>query len=236
METLEFAQREGRARLHPSLTDPSWLVLRKRREIFQRWIAQVPGRELQVLDVGGRIQPYRPLLEDRARSYVALDLQRTPLVGVVGQAESIPFAGGRFDLVCCAQVLQYVPRPEIAVNEMHRVLKPGGRLLMSVPSIAMRDADQECWRFWPEAIRQLLRGFEQVEILAEGGSITGLFRSMNVCLNIFSRYPSVRWIFRHTLAPVLNVSGAVLESIAHSDNDQFAANYSVLAVKGPSRQ
>ena len=236
METLEFAQREGRLRLDPSLTDPSWLVLRKRREIFQRWIAQLPGHELEILDVGGRIQPYRPLLEDRARRYVALDFQRSPLVNVVSRAEGIPFNEESFDLVCCAQVLQYVPQPEVAVSEMHRVLKPGGRLLMSVPSVAVRDADQECWRFWPGAIRHLLRGFESVEIVAEGGSITGMFRSMNVCLDIFSRYASVRWMFRHSLAPVLNVTGALLESLSHSDNDQFAANFSVLAVKGPTRR
>ena len=92
METLDTVNREGRARLYPSLTNPSWLVLRRRREIFRKWLARVDGHDLDVLDVGGRIQPYRPLLEGRLRRYVAIDLRQTPLVNVVGRGEQIPLA------------------------------------------------------------------------------------------------------------------------------------------------
>jgi SAM-dependent methyltransferase len=231
METLELVQREGRERLHPSPTNPSWLVLRRRREIFQKWIAALDGAQLEVLDVGGRIQPYRPLLEGRLRRYVAIDLRPTQLVNIVAGGERIPLAGERFDLVICTQVLEYVPDPAAAIAEMHRVLKPGGRLLLSVPSACPRDADHECWRFLPGGLRNLLKDFRDVEVVAEGGSITGLFRSINVCLSIFSRYAIVRWVLRHTLAPVVNLMGAFLETIAGSTNDQFAANYSVFAVK-----
>jgi hypothetical protein len=52
METLDTVNREGRERLHPFLTNPSCLVLRKRREIFQKWLARLDDRELAVLDLG----------------------------------------------------------------------------------------------------------------------------------------------------------------------------------------
>ncbi|MGA2346788.1 MAG: hypothetical protein ABSF93_12335, partial [Candidatus Sulfotelmatobacter sp.] len=106
METLDTVNREGRERLYPSLTDPSWLVLRRRREIFRKWLARVDGHDLEVLDVGGRIQPYRPLLEGRVRRYVAVDLRQTPLVNVVGRGEQTPFAEAQFNLVICTQVLE----------------------------------------------------------------------------------------------------------------------------------
>ena len=126
METLDTVNREGRERLYPALTNPSWLVLRRRREIFRKWLARVDGRDLDVLDVGGRIQPYRPLLEGRTRRYVAVDLRQTPLVSVVGRGEQIPFAEAQFDLVICTQVLEYIPEPAAVVAEIYRVLKPGG--------------------------------------------------------------------------------------------------------------
>ncbi|MGO9088657.1 MAG: class I SAM-dependent methyltransferase [Candidatus Sulfotelmatobacter sp.] len=231
METLDTVNREGRERLYPSLTNPSWLVLRKRREIFQKWLARLGDRKLDVLDVGGRIQPYRPLLEGRVRSYVAVDPLRTPLVNLVAHGERIPLASDCFDLVICTQVLEYVPEPASVVAEIHRVLKPGGCLWLSVPSVCPRDADHECWRFLPASLRHLLSGFDRVEVVPEGGSVVGFFRAINACLNIFARYPALRAIFRYTVFPVVNLVGALWDRLSGSGNDQFAANCSVFAVK-----
>ena len=231
METPERVSRECRERLYPSLTNPSWLVLRRRREIFQKWLARLVARDLDVLDVGGRIQPYRPLLEGRLHRYVAVDLLQTQLVNIVARGEQIPLCSEQFDLVLCTQVLEYVPEPHLVIMEIHRVLKPGGCVLLSVPSISPRDTDHECWRFLPAQLRRLLFQFRDVEVLPEGGSITGLFRSINACLNVFARYPQVRSLFRYTIFPVVNLLGALLEGMSGSQNDQFAANYSVYAQK-----
>jgi SAM-dependent methyltransferase len=231
METLEEVIREGRERLYPSLTNPSWLVLRKRREIFQKWLASLESRQLNVLDVGGRIQPYRPLLEGRLRHYVAVDLRRTPLVNVVARGEHLPIASSQFDLVICTQVLEYVADPRAAVAEFFRVLKPGGHLMLSVPSLCPRDAGEECWRFLPAIVRELLRGFNEAEVVPEGGSVTGWFRTINAGLNIFVRYRLARWLFRRTLCPVVNLAGAFFEAVSGNRNDQLAANYCARARK-----
>src|SRR6516225_6909165 len=132
-ETLEQVTRDSAARLYPSLTNPHWLVLNKRREIFEDWIAKLPPGRLSVLDIGGRIQPYRALLEDRIERYIAADVRKTPLVNVLADGEQLPFANGRFDLVICTQVLQYVPEPGLLIREVARVLKPGAYFLLSVP-------------------------------------------------------------------------------------------------------
>lgn len=231
METLEKVNREGRERLYPSLRDPSWLVLRRRREIFQKWLGQLDSSELNVLDVGGRIQPYRPLLEGRLRLYVAVDLRRTPLVDIVARGEQIPLASGQFDVVICTQVMEYAPDPAAVIAEIHRVLKPGGSLILSVPTANLQDADEDCWRFLPAALRHLLVGFRDSEIVPEGGSIVGLFRTINVCLNVFVRYPLLRSIFHWTLCPLVNLSGELLERMAASQNYQFTPNYSAWARK-----
>jgi SAM-dependent methyltransferase len=231
METLEGVNREGRGRLYPSLTNPSWLVLQRRREIFRAWLSRLEVRELDVLDVGGRIQPYRPLLEGRLRRYVAVDVRPTPLVNLVARGEQIPLASGQFDLAICTQVLQYVPDPSAVIIEIHRLLKPGGCLLLSAPASYLQDGGEERWRFLPAALRQLLSGFSQCEIVPEGGSIVGFFRTINICVDVFVRYPTLRSIFRWTLCPLVNLSGEVLERIAGSDNHQFTPNYSAWAQK-----
>ncbi len=184
-----------------------------------------------MLDVGGRIQPYRPLLEGRLRLYVAVDLRRTPLVDIVARGEQIPLASGQFDVVICTQVMEYAPDPAAVIAEIHRVLKPGGSLILSVPTANLQDADEDCWRFLPAALRHLLVGFRDSEIVPEGGSIVGLFRTINVCLNVFVRYPLLRSIFHWTLCPLVNLSGELLERMAASQNYQFTPNYSAWARK-----
>src|SRR5215470_1835619 len=228
--TAQQVEREGRERLDPSITNPSWLVLRKRRQIFQRWIENLPASGLAVLDVGGRLQPYRPLLGTRVASYISVDLRPTPLVNIIANGQSLPLRDNSFDLVICTQVLQYANDPPALLQEIYRVIRPGGRLFLSVPSAQIVDSGEECWRFLPHALRQMLPNFHHVEIVPEGGSVAGLFRTMNSCFNIFVRYPALRIVYQRTISPLLNIIGAALDRIAGS-NQQFTANYSVLAQK-----
>lgn len=231
-ETLERDRREGQERLYPSLVNPNWLVLRKRREIFRRWLQRLPPGQLDVLDVGGRLQPYRALLEGRLLRYISIDLLSSALVDIVGHGEQLPLRSGQFDLVFCTQVLEFSPDPRRVIGEIHRVLKPGGSLFISSPAALPRTADEECWRFLPAGLRQLLAEFGEVEVVPEGGSVAGLFRTINVCMSIFLRYPAARSIFQTTLCPAINLTGAALETLSGGRNDQFAVNYSAWARKG----
>lgn len=232
MQILQSVQRQSHQRLYPTLTDPSWLILRRRREIFRRWIAALDGSAFVVLDLGGRLQPYRPLLERRVHRYVAMDIAESPLVDVVARGEQIPLANEQVDLVICTQVLQYLPEPAAVVAEIYRVLKPGGSVLLSVPTICLRDAglDQEYWRFFPAAQRRLLGAFSEVEIAGEGSSVVGFFRTCNAWVHMFTRYPVLR-LLRWVLCPVINLTGECLEWMVGSRNDQFTVNYSVRARK-----
>jgi SAM-dependent methyltransferase len=228
---LQQATSITRDRLYPSLRNPSWLVLRKRREIFRRWIAELPAANLIVLDVGGRLQPYRELLAGRVRHYFSVDLRQTPLLDVVAKGEQLPFASATFDLVICTQVLEYVPEPQQMLAEIHRVLRSGGSLILSAPAAQPRDADEECWRFYPAGLRKLLAAYSSVEVVPEGQSISGFFRTLNMGLNIFARFAPIRFLMSLTLFPFFNLLGLCLENLARSSNDQFTVNYSVRARK-----
>jgi len=228
---MESLYRVAHRRLYPSVTDPSYLVLLSRRLIFADWVRQLRGEDLAILDIGGRVGPYRPLFGVRARRYVAVDLIPTDFVSVVADGQMLPFAGETFDVVIATQVLEYLPDPHGAANQIHSVLKPGGVLLASTPAYAPRFGEEEYWRFTPSGLRSLLAPFATIEIVPELSSVGSLIRTINLALDTFARYPSVRFLYRRTACPLLNLIGLGMEKAKLTANDQFAANYSVRAVK-----
>lgn len=226
---VENAVLLGRERLNPSWSNPDFLLYRRRRELFSNWLLNLPSRNLKVLDVGGRIQPYRPLLEGRLEYYWAVDPILGGLVDIIAVGEHLPFCDDSFDLVFCTQVLGYVDEPAKVISELYRVMQPGGLLLLSAPALFPLHHDER-WRFLPDGLRVLFSRFARVEILPEGYSISGLFRTTNVCFNIFVQKPLFRKLIAKTLIPILNFIGMYFDRLSNG-NDRFTTNFSCLARK-----
>jgi ubiquinone/menaquinone biosynthesis C-methylase UbiE len=69
--------------------------------------------------------------------------------GVCADARSLPFGDECFDAVLCVNVLEAIPDRGLTLAEMHRVLKPGGRILIAhddYESVAYAGADRELTR------------------------------------------------------------------------------------------
>ena len=220
--------RLSRKRLSPNLRNPDYLILSKRTAFFERCIERIESTDLQVLDVGGRLQPYRQLLLPRTRRYLAIDPQMDGLADIIAVAESIPFAAEQFDLVICAQVLSYVDDPIRAVAEMHRVLKPGGSLFLSVPANCPQFHDER-WRFLREGIENLLAGFSSVEVFPEVHSLGGALRTINKTVDqsnsVFGKKIATRVFY-----PLMNRIGRRFDDRVFS-SEFFTANYSAFAQK-----
>ncbi|MGE3542207.1 MAG: class I SAM-dependent methyltransferase [Candidatus Tectimicrobiota bacterium] len=108
-----------------------------------------PAEGERVLDVAcgtGVVARYVAPLVGPTGSVVGLDLnaemltlarampqqEGVPMVWREGNATALPFPAASFDLVCCQQGVQYFPDRPAALQEMHRVLVPGGRLALGV--------------------------------------------------------------------------------------------------------
>ena len=100
-----------------------------------------PGR---VLDIASGDGVLAELLAPHSQEYVCVDasarvvaaasdrLRRFEHVAVrEGDMHALPFEDGHFDLVVLMHALTYATRPAVAVAEAARVLRPGGRLLLS---------------------------------------------------------------------------------------------------------
>jgi SAM-dependent methyltransferase len=92
-----------------------------------------------VVDVGCGTGQYLPALDAAGATVIALDLS-TGMLGsvtssrwsrVAADATSLPFASGSADAVLMMHMLYHVPEPPYAVREARRMLRPGGRLLVT---------------------------------------------------------------------------------------------------------
>ena len=93
-------------------------------------------------------------------------------IDIVSDIVAIPEANGSFDAILCSEVLEHVPAPTAALDEFARLLRPGGRLILTAPFASMvhQAPYHFCTgfsRFWYEHHLQK-RGFRILELSPNG--------------------------------------------------------------------
>jgi ubiquinone/menaquinone biosynthesis C-methylase UbiE len=91
-----------------------------------------------VLDAAGGDGPLQHYVEADGCQVVNVDIEpknrpadQGRVVLVTGDVRALPFVDGVFDRVLCVSVLEHVENPAAALPELWRVLRPGGRLLVT---------------------------------------------------------------------------------------------------------
>jgi SAM-dependent methyltransferase len=109
-----------------------------RHQKLREFIGSVAGK--RVLDIGSSDAEYLRQLDARVK--VALDIaveylveipETSGVVGVCGDAESLPIKTGVFDVVIISDVLEHVLHPERVVEHLRRVVRSDTRLIVHVP-------------------------------------------------------------------------------------------------------
>ena len=98
-------------------------------------VARIPATAA-VLDIGCRDGGLRAFLPPGIK-YQGVDITpefAAPDILIQDISKGLPFADGAFDAVFAIEVLEHVPNPFGALTEIHRVLKSGGILTLSVPN------------------------------------------------------------------------------------------------------
>lgn len=158
------------------------------RPFIRRWFSPaVRGLELTtrsvigrhasgaVIDVGCGAMPYRDDLEAVASSYASLDIEPRAdgLDFQCSVTDMAPVPDATYDTALCAEVLEHVAEPGLAVDELARILDRGGRLIVTVPFLArLHEEPHDYQRFTEHGLRRLLteRGFD-VERIDRTGSV-----------------------------------------------------------------
>lgn len=124
--------------------DALWRQARiHRAEDFNTWplISGLLPAAAERLEIGPGLHPRVPIVGSYFIDLSARAVERLSALGgaaVVGEITALPFDAQRFDLVIAFDVIEHVQDDSRACRELCRVLKPGGRLLLSVPLHAER--------------------------------------------------------------------------------------------------
>jgi 2-polyprenyl-3-methyl-5-hydroxy-6-metoxy-1,4-benzoquinol methylase len=144
----------------------------------------------QVLDVGAGESPWRSSLPSDV-TYRGLDIKTAETFGMGANVadvdyydgEIFPYDDNSFDGVLCIEVLEHTPNPALLLHEIARVLRPNGRLLLTVPWSARRHhVPYDFHRFTRERLQQLIAkaGFVEIQISERGSDISSIANKLIV--------------------------------------------------------
>ena len=140
---MDSAASRGR----PTLFNSRYRVLKGLRNAIEEakeevFIDQASGDQLVILDYGCADQPYRFLFEEHGIRYIAADLPGNESADLeIDSSGRVPLSDVSVDVVLSTQVLEHVADPSGYLQEAHRVLRPGGRLILSTHGY---------WKFHPD--------------------------------------------------------------------------------------
>jgi len=141
-----------------------------RLRFVKRMLAET-GRRDQLLDLGCGEKPFLPVYEPYAASVIGIDVASSPHnvqgADLLYDGRHIPFEDGRFDIVFCTEVLEHVPEPSEFLDEIRRVLRPGGVLIMTTPFLVpLHEEPHDYYRYTQHGIRHLLMksGFSGITV------------------------------------------------------------------------
>lgn len=129
----------------------------------------------EVLDVGAGNSPYRSALPSQVRSYHTLDLSPRGIeltyTDDAQSMQSVP--DNRYDVVLNFEVLEHVPFPDRVLVAIHRVLKPNGSAIISVPHLSrLHEIPHDYHRFTEFEIRRLVQAAGlRLELLVPSGGL-----------------------------------------------------------------
>lgn len=152
----------------------NWLANRGMLDAIERVRHHAHG---DLLDLGCGSKPFAPLFAGRVRCYWGTDLSASRYLGdarpeAFATATAQPFRDGSFDTVVGFSMITYLPEPSRMLAEAHRVLRPGGVLIVEFTQmVPLHDEPWDFFRFTRYGAAHLLdqAGFEPVEFVPVGG-------------------------------------------------------------------
>jgi SAM-dependent methyltransferase len=148
-----------------------WYITR-----FVESVAESLQEGSSILDAGAGESVYKRLFSHC--NYKAIDLAvgesrwNYANLDYIGPLHEMPIGDEIFDAVLCTQVLEHLEWPRESVKEMYRVLKPGGKLFMTVPMThPEHQTPYDFFRYTSYGLESICKhaGFHDLKIIPFGG-------------------------------------------------------------------
>ncbi len=185
--------------------------------IFRAVKKELPEYRGNILDIGCGQSPYNFLLDEANTKYYGIDIvdadkfdynnsHITPFNG-----QDIPFEDEKFDHIICTEVMEHVEGYQRLTNEMYRVMKKGGRGIVTIPwSARYHYIPWDFFRYTPSSLKTIFSQFSSAEIRPRGTDIAAI-SSKIIVLFFRNLIPAEiwKWIFVPiwiALSPILMVT------------------------------
>lgn len=189
-----------------SVWSHNWLVLKGNNEILRKNLGEIHG---VVYDLGCGIRPYEDDILKVADKYIGVDWSST-LHGLQADVvadlnKPLPIDDEAANTVVSFQVMEHLCEPQTMLNEAHRILKPNGTIIVTVPwQWWIHEAPYDFFRYTPYGLKYLFEkaGFVDVVVEPQSGFFTMWILKMNYFSLRFIRGPKpLRWLVKACLVP-----------------------------------
>jgi SAM-dependent methyltransferase len=187
----DVLERNRRSRRHPAPTQYDYLHLRRLLDDLAPALRSLAPPGSTILDVFCGSRPYEDLFPDGAR-VVGMDVDDMYGTADIVTTEFLPGPDAAYDAVTCIEGFHYVREPERDVAELARVLRPGGRVLVSLPLVWEYDRQTMERRFTGPELEALFAGWEDVRVVENGGRSVAWTLLTGSMLRASERYVQLR--------------------------------------------
>lgn len=224
---------------NPSIIHPYYFIRKNLYRKIGEYADQLKG---DLLDFGCGSKPYKSLFR-QATSYTGVDFENPGHPHVYEQIDyfydgkRLPFEGGRFDCIFCSEVFEHLFNLDEILPELNRVLKPGGKMLITCPFVwPEHEKPHDFARYTVFALKSMLEnnGFETLVIDKAGDFFTAIYQIRMVYLNDVCipklSLPFLVKTARITVIPLSNLAGLLFHKLLPENKDLYLNNI-VLAQK-----
>lgn len=210
-----------------------------RRGLFLNIKKMAPRLSGRLLDFGCGRKPYENLFS--VDEYIGIDMEQTghehknSKIDVYYDGKNIPFPDKSFESVFCSEVFEHVFNLDEIIMEINRVLKVGGKILITVPfSWNEHEVPYDFGRYTSFGIKHLLNkhGFDVLELQKSGNFARVNFQlwALYFYSIINTKNAGIDFILRMLFVIPINVFGSIL-LLVFPVNKTLYFNNVVLAVK-----
>lgn len=226
---------------NPSLTHPYYFL---RKRLFQKISEYAPLLQGDLLDFGCGAKPYRSLFM-HTKTYTGVDFENpghshnNEQIDYFYNGKTLPFNDNRFDCIFCSEVFEHIFNIGEILPELNRVLKPGGKILITCPFVwPEHEKPHDFARYTTYALNSMLHsnGFD-IPVTDKSGDFFSALHQIrmvyihDVCLPKLS-IPFLIKMAKAIIIPVMNLAGLVMHKLLPANKDLYLNNIIVAQKRG----